>query len=137
MSESRGQRVGGAAKREAGPRARSGGPDPGTKWMMDGEVEISRLRQQILALADADCVRPGDGQALLTVLDGALQAIAAGDLPAARLGIEQFIAAAQGLIEAGVLAGREGRPSIEAAYLLLAALCGSAGLLHQGEDDDL
>jgi hypothetical protein len=89
-----------------------------------GEVEIGMLRQQILALADADCVRPGDGEALLTALDVALQAIAAGNMAAARLGIEQFIAGAQALVEAGVLAGREGRPSIEAAHILLAALWG-------------
>jgi hypothetical protein len=82
------------------------------------------LRQQILALADADCVLPEDGRALLAALDAALLELALGNVPAARAGIERFIAEAQRLIEAGVLAGRAGRPPIATARALLAALRG-------------
>jgi len=89
-----------------------------------GAGEFGMLRQQILALADADCVLPEDGRALLAALDAALLDLAAGDNPAARVGIERFIAEAQRLIEAGVLAGRTGHPPLATARSLLAALRG-------------
>jgi hypothetical protein len=84
---------------------------------------MGRLRLQCLALVDADCVLPEDGRALLAALDAALLGMTAGDLPAARAGIERFIAGAQRLIQAGRLAGRDGHPPLEAARALLAALC--------------
>jgi hypothetical protein len=84
-----------------------------------GEAEIGMLRQQILALADADCVLPEDEGALLAALDAALQELVAGDMPAARAGIERFIGAAHRLIEAGALAGREGNAALEAARRIL------------------
>ena len=87
-------------------------------------AEISRLQEQIVALADADWVRPEDGRALLAALDRALRNVAGGDLPAARTQMERFIAEAQGLLEGGLLAGREGRPPLEAARALLARLRG-------------
>jgi hypothetical protein len=87
-----------------------------------GKAEIGRLREQIVGLADADWVRPEDEGGLLAALDVALEELLAGDLPAARAGIERFIAAAQDLIAAGVLAGRVGCRSIEAARALLAVL---------------
>ena len=88
------------------------------------EGEIGRLREQIVGLADADCVRPEDGAALLAALDAALLALAAGHLPAARAGLEQFITEAQGLMAARVLAASEGDPPLAAARALLAALRG-------------
>jgi hypothetical protein len=88
------------------------------------EGEIGRLREQIVGLADADCVRPEDGEALLSALDAALLALAAGHMPAARAGLEQFIAGAEGLIAAGVLAALESDPPLAAARALLATLRG-------------
>jgi hypothetical protein len=85
-----------------------------------GAVEIGKLREQIVGLADADCVRPEDGEALLS----ALGELAAGDLPAARAGLEQFITEAQGLMAAGVLAAPEADPPLAAARALLATLRG-------------
>ena len=95
-----------------------------------GEAEIGRLQQQILALTDADCLRPEDGRALLAALDAALEDLAAGDRSgatqgaAARADIQRFIERAQSLMEAGVLEGRAGRPPLETARALLAALRG-------------
>jgi hypothetical protein len=76
-------------------------------------------------LADADCVRPEHGSTLLAALDAALREATAGDMPAARAGIERFIAGAQGLLESGVLAGRDGRSPLAAARALLETLRGS------------
>jgi hypothetical protein len=87
-------------------------------------AEIGMLREQIVLLGDADCVRPEDEGTLLSALDAALQDMAAGDMPAARAGIERFIAAAEGLIAAEVLAAPEGRPPLEAASALLTVLSG-------------
>jgi hypothetical protein len=89
-----------------------------------GAVEIGRLREQIVGLADADCVRPEDEEVLLAALDAVLLALAAGHMPAARAGLEGFIAEAQRLMTAGVLAGRAGDPLLAAARALLAALRG-------------
>ena len=89
-----------------------------------GAAEIDVLRQQILALADADCVRPEDERALLAALDAALLELMAGSMPGARAGIGRFTAGAQRLIEAGVLAGREGNATLAAARALLADLRG-------------
>jgi hypothetical protein len=89
-----------------------------------GAAEIGMLRQQILALADADCVRPEDEGALLVALDAALRELGVGDMPAARAGIERFIAGAQRLIEAGVLAGREGNAALEVARCILSRWSG-------------
>jgi hypothetical protein len=89
-----------------------------------GAVEIGRLREQIVSLADADCVRPEDEEVLLAALDAVLLALAAGHMPAARAGLEQFIAGAEGLIAAGVLAALESDPPLAAARALLAALRG-------------
>ena len=86
--------------------------------------EIGRLREQILALADGDCLRPEDEEALLVALDAALGELSVGDMPAARAAIERFIAAAEGLIAVGVLAAAEGDPPLAAARALLAALGG-------------
>lgn len=88
------------------------------------EVEIGMLRQQIVALADADCVLPEDGRTLLAALDAALREAASGDMPAARAGMERFIAGAHGLLAAGLLAGREGHPPLAAAHALLDTLPG-------------
>jgi hypothetical protein len=88
------------------------------------EVEIGMLRQQMVALADADCVLPEDGRALLAALDAALREAAAGDMPAARAGIARFIAGAHGLLAAGLLAGREGHSPLAAARSLLDTLPG-------------
>ena len=90
----------------------------------DGAGEIGRLREQIVGLADADCVRPEDEEALLSALDAALRELVAGDLPAARAGMERFLARAEGLIAAGVLAALESDPPLAAARALLAALRG-------------
>jgi hypothetical protein len=84
------------------------------------EGEIGRLREQIVGLADADCVRPEDGEALLAALDAVLLALAAGHMPAARAGLARFVARAQGLMTAGVLAASEGDPPLAAARALLA-----------------
>jgi hypothetical protein len=89
-----------------------------------GGGEIGMLRQQILALADADCLRSEDEEELLSALDAVLLALAAGHMPAARAGLEQFIAGAEGLIAAGVLAALESDPPLAAARALLAALRG-------------
>jgi hypothetical protein len=88
------------------------------------EGEIGRLREQIVGLADADCVRPEDGSRLLAALDRALRAAAAGDLPAVRAGLARFIAGIQGLLGAGLLAEREGRPPLATARALLDMLRG-------------
>jgi hypothetical protein len=88
-----------------------------------GAVEIGRLREQIVGLADADRVRPEDGAALLAALDTVRLALAAGHMAAARAGMEQFITEAQGLMAAGVLAA-EGDPPLAAARALLATLRG-------------
>jgi len=88
------------------------------------EGEIGRLREQIVGLADADCVRPEDEEALLAALDAVLLALAAGHMPAARAGLEQFITEAQGLRAAGMLAAAEGDPPLAAARALLATLRG-------------
>jgi hypothetical protein len=94
------------------------------------EVEIGRLRQQMLALADADCVCPDDGSRLLAALDRALRAAAAGDRSVAtpgaavRAGIERFIAGIQGLLGAGLLAERDSRPPLASARALLDMLRG-------------
>ena len=85
------------------------------------EGEIGRLREQIVGLADADCVRPEDGEALLAALDAALLALVAGHMPAARAGLERFVARAEGLIAARVLAASEGDAPLAAARALLAA----------------
>jgi hypothetical protein len=89
-----------------------------------GEAEIGTLRQRIQALLDADCVLPEDGGALLAALDAALQDLATGRTPAAGAGIQRFIERAQSLMEAGVLERRAGRPPLETARALLAALRG-------------
>jgi hypothetical protein len=106
MREIRGQRV----------------PPEGRVDARGGEAEISMLRQQIVALADADYVLPEDGGALLAALDAAHRDLAAGNLPAAWAGMERFIAGAQDLMEAGVLARPAGHPPLEAARALLTAL---------------
>ena len=85
------------------------------------EGEIGRLREQIVGLADADCVRAEDEAALLSALDAVRLALVAGDLPAARAGLERFVARAEGLIAAGVLAALESDPPLAAARALLAA----------------
>jgi hypothetical protein len=81
---------------------------------------MARLREQIVGLADADCVRAEDQGVLLSALDAVRRALAAGDLPGARAGLEVFIAEAQRLMTAGVLEGRAGDSPLAAA--LLAAL---------------
>jgi hypothetical protein len=83
---------------------------------------MARLREQIVGLADADCVRPEDEGLLLAALDAALLALSVGDLPAARAGLARFIAGAEGLIAARVLAARDGNPPLAAARALHAAL---------------
>jgi hypothetical protein len=88
------------------------------------EGEIGRLREQIVGLVDADRVRVEDEEALLSALDAVLLALVAGDLPAARAGLEQFITEAQGLMAAGVLEGRADDPLLATACALLAALRG-------------
>jgi hypothetical protein len=88
------------------------------------EGEIGRLREQIVGLVDADRVRVEDEEALLSALDAVLLALVAGDLPAARAGLEQFITKAQGLMAAGVLAAPEADPPLAAARALLATLRG-------------
>lgn len=89
-----------------------------------GAVEIERLREQIVGLADADCVRAEDEEVLLAALDAVRLALAAGHMPAARAGLEQFIVGAEGLRAAGMLAAAEGDPPLAAARALLAALRG-------------
>jgi hypothetical protein len=83
--------------------------------------EIGRLREQIVGLADADCVRAEDEAALLSALDAVRLALAAGDLPAARAGLARFITEAQGLMAARVLAASEGDAPLAVARALLAA----------------
>ena len=87
--------------------------------------EIGRLREQIVGLADADCVCPEDGTRLLAALDRALRAAAAGDLPAVRAGIERFIAGIQGLLGVGLLAERDGCAPLATARALLDTLRGA------------
>ena len=82
--------------------------------------EIGRLREQIVGLADADCVRAEDGAALLAALDAVRLALVAGHLPAARAGLERFVARAEGLIAAGVLTALDSDPPLAAARALLA-----------------
>jgi hypothetical protein len=89
-----------------------------------GEAEIGRLRQQIIGLADADCVRPEDEGELLAALDAALHELLADDRAASRAGIARFIEAVQRLIKAGVLAAAMGEPQLATARALLAALAG-------------
>jgi hypothetical protein len=85
-----------------------------------GAAELERLRQQIVGLADADRVRPEEEEMLLAALDAALQDLAVGDMLGARKEIERFVAGAEGLIAAGVLAAPEGDPPLAAARALLA-----------------
>jgi hypothetical protein len=96
--------------------------------------EIGRLREQIVGLADADCVRAEDEGALLSALDAALGQLVAGDLPAARAGMERFVARAEGLIAARVLAASEGDPLLAAARALLAALRGEQAGCRRGRE---
>lgn len=121
MEESRGQRP----LRRSAPAPEGGYPRSGWMDARGGEAEIGMLRRQTVALADADRVLPEDGRALLAALDAALLELRTGDLPAAQAEIERFVAGAQRLIEAGVLAGREGHPPLTAARALLAELRGS------------
>src|SRR5260370_2095280 len=84
-----------------------------------GAAEIGRLREQIVLLGDADGVRPEDEGLLLSALDAALGELLAGDMPAARAGIERFIEEVRRLIEAGVLAGQDGNAALENARRIL------------------
>jgi hypothetical protein len=83
---------------------------------------MERLREQIVGLVDADWVRPEDEGGLLAALDAVRRALAAGDTPGARAGLEGFIAEAQRLMTAGALEGRADDAPLTAARALLAAL---------------
>jgi hypothetical protein len=85
-----------------------------------GAAAMERLREQMVGLADADRLRPEDEETLLAALDAALEELVAGDMAGARAGIERFVAGAEGLIAAGVLAAAEGDPPLAAARALLA-----------------
>jgi hypothetical protein len=106
-----------------------------TTRVAGSEVQIDMLREQIVGLADADCVRLEDEALLLAALEAVLRALAAGDLPAARAGLVQFIAGAEGLIAAGVLAALAGDPPLAAARALLAALCDEEPGCRRGREN--
>ena len=100
---------------------------PDRPAVTDGESAIAPLRQSVYAWMDADRVLPEEGSVLLAALDAALRHLTAGDLPAARTAIEQFIAGAQRFMEDEVLKERDGQGSLAVTVAMLAELPFMAG----------
>jgi hypothetical protein len=63
-------------------------------------------------MADADRLRPENEGRLLAAQDAVLAELVAGDMAGARAGIERFVAGAEGLIAAEVLAAADGDPPL-------------------------